>query len=248
MSLRSCVVSWVVVVVVTRVVGRAGCLSLRLLKSLSIASHFELSFAVASQVMSLVRSLLSLLDLISSLRVSTLLSSSALVYHTCRHLGARDISPTSPLLLQAHHTASASWSPSIIHLTCFISCITPCSYGACEEECCTMQLSIGVRTGQHRVSINMSCKRRHLLCNRTNMAQTNRLCVMILVRTVNVLLENVSYREGDPTHVPWMSQAARFCVPAIRNMMSVVLIRPKVHAITIEPTPCRISGGKVVVT
>ena len=45
------------------VVGRAGCLSLLLMKSLSIASHFELSPTVLSQVMSLVRSLLSLLDL-----------------------------------------------------------------------------------------------------------------------------------------------------------------------------------------
>ena len=43
--------------------GRAGCLSLLLLKSLSMASHFELSSAVVSQVVSLVRSLLSLLDL-----------------------------------------------------------------------------------------------------------------------------------------------------------------------------------------
>ena len=40
------------------VVGRAGRLSLLLMKSLSTASHFKLSSAVASQVMSLVRSLL----------------------------------------------------------------------------------------------------------------------------------------------------------------------------------------------
>ena len=59
----SCVVGWVVVVVVIGVVGRAGCLSLLLMKSLSIASHFELSSAVVNQVMSLVRSLLSRLVL-----------------------------------------------------------------------------------------------------------------------------------------------------------------------------------------
>ena len=45
------------------VLGRAGCASLALVKSLPIASHFKLSSAVVSQVMSLVRSLLSLLDL-----------------------------------------------------------------------------------------------------------------------------------------------------------------------------------------
>ena len=45
------------------VVGRAGCLSLLFMKSLSIASHFAVSSAVVSQVMSLVRSLLSLLVL-----------------------------------------------------------------------------------------------------------------------------------------------------------------------------------------
>ena len=59
----SCVVGWVVVVVVIGVVGRAGCLILLLMKSLSLASHFDLSFAVVSKVVSLVRSLLSLLDL-----------------------------------------------------------------------------------------------------------------------------------------------------------------------------------------
>ena len=57
----SCVVGWVVVVVVIRVLGRAGCLSL-LRESLSIASHFELSSAVVSRVTSHVGSL-SLLDL-----------------------------------------------------------------------------------------------------------------------------------------------------------------------------------------
>ena len=56
----SCVVGWVVVVVVIGVVSRAGFLSLLLVKSLSVASHFELSSAAMSQVMSLVRSLLSL--------------------------------------------------------------------------------------------------------------------------------------------------------------------------------------------
>ena len=40
--------------------GRGGCLRLLLVTSLSTASDFELSSAVVSQVMSLVRSLLSL--------------------------------------------------------------------------------------------------------------------------------------------------------------------------------------------
>ena len=39
---RSCVVDWVTVVVVIRVVGRAACLILLLMKSLSIAFRFEL--------------------------------------------------------------------------------------------------------------------------------------------------------------------------------------------------------------
>ena len=55
----SCVVGWIVVVMVTRVMGRADCLSLLLMKSLSKESNFELSSAMPSQVMSLVRSLLS---------------------------------------------------------------------------------------------------------------------------------------------------------------------------------------------
>ena len=55
-----CVGGWVVVVLVIGVVGRVGCLSLLLMKSLSIASHFEPSCAVVSQVASLLRSLLSL--------------------------------------------------------------------------------------------------------------------------------------------------------------------------------------------
>ena len=59
----SCLVGWAVIVVVIWVVGRAGCLSLVLMKLLSTASHFELSSAVVGQVMSLVRSLLSLLVL-----------------------------------------------------------------------------------------------------------------------------------------------------------------------------------------
>ena len=59
-SSSSCL-SWVVVVVVIGVVGRAGCLSLLPMKSLSMASNFELSSAVVNQVMSLVRSSLSLL-------------------------------------------------------------------------------------------------------------------------------------------------------------------------------------------
>ena len=42
---------------------RVQCMSLLLMKSLSIASQFDLSSAVVSQVMSLVRSLLYLLDL-----------------------------------------------------------------------------------------------------------------------------------------------------------------------------------------
>ena len=53
---RSCVVGWVVVVA-----GRAGCVNLLLMKSLSMASHFELSSTAVSQVVPLVRSLLSLL-------------------------------------------------------------------------------------------------------------------------------------------------------------------------------------------
>ena len=52
----SCVVRCVVVVVVIGTVGRAGCLSLLLMSTFSIASHFELSSAALSQVMSLVRS------------------------------------------------------------------------------------------------------------------------------------------------------------------------------------------------
>ena len=42
-ELQSCVAGWVIVVVVTGVVGRIGCLSLLPVKSLSIASHFEQS-------------------------------------------------------------------------------------------------------------------------------------------------------------------------------------------------------------
>ena len=53
----SSLVGWIVVVVVMGVVGRVGCVSLLLVKSLSIASHFEPSSAVVSQVVSLVRSL-----------------------------------------------------------------------------------------------------------------------------------------------------------------------------------------------
>ena len=49
-----CVVGWIVVVVVIGAVGRVGCLSLLLMKSFSIASHFEPSPAVVSQVVSLV--------------------------------------------------------------------------------------------------------------------------------------------------------------------------------------------------
>ena len=45
-------------------VGRAGCLGMLLMKSLSIASHFVPSSAVVSQVVSLVRSLSSVLDLV----------------------------------------------------------------------------------------------------------------------------------------------------------------------------------------
>ena len=63
LDVSSCVVGWVVVVVLVEVVGRAGCLSLLFMKSLSMASHFEVSSAVVSQVMSLVGSLLSLLVL-----------------------------------------------------------------------------------------------------------------------------------------------------------------------------------------
>ena len=59
----SCVVGWVVAVVVMEVVGRVGCLSLLFTKSLSVESHFEPSGAVVSQVVSLVRTLLSLLIL-----------------------------------------------------------------------------------------------------------------------------------------------------------------------------------------
>ena len=60
LSVWSCVVGKVVVVVF--ISGRAGCLSLLRMKSLSTASQFKVSSAVR-QVMSLVRSLLSLLDL-----------------------------------------------------------------------------------------------------------------------------------------------------------------------------------------
>ena len=49
----------VVAAVVIGVVGRVGCLSLLFMKSLSTASHSDLSSAVVSQVMSLVRSLSS---------------------------------------------------------------------------------------------------------------------------------------------------------------------------------------------
>ena len=59
----SCVVSWVVVVVVADVVGCAGCLSPLLMKSPSTAFHFELYSVMVSQVMSHVRSLLCLLVL-----------------------------------------------------------------------------------------------------------------------------------------------------------------------------------------
>ena len=62
-AVLSCVVGWVVAVVVTGVVGRAGCLSLLLMMSLSTASNFELSSAEVSTVVSLVRSLSSLLVL-----------------------------------------------------------------------------------------------------------------------------------------------------------------------------------------
>ena len=54
----SCVVGWVVVVVLAAVVGRAGCLSLLFVKSLSIASYFEVSSAVVSQIMPPARLLL----------------------------------------------------------------------------------------------------------------------------------------------------------------------------------------------
>ena len=57
------VVGLVVVVMLMGVVGRIGCLSLLLSISLSMDSHFKQSCAVVSQVMSLVRSLLSLLAL-----------------------------------------------------------------------------------------------------------------------------------------------------------------------------------------
>ena len=84
----SCVVGWVVVVVVVEVAGRAGCSSLLFMKSLSVASHFELSSAVVSQVMSLVRSLLVLLVLSGCKEVlrssSHLLAGlSCLRYHFC---------------------------------------------------------------------------------------------------------------------------------------------------------------------
>ena len=46
----SCVVGWVVVVVVMVVKGRVGCSSLLLTKSLSMDSHFEPSCAVVSRV------------------------------------------------------------------------------------------------------------------------------------------------------------------------------------------------------
>ena len=49
-----CVVGWIVVVVVIGAVSRVGCLSLLLMKSFSMASHFEPSPAVVSQVVSLV--------------------------------------------------------------------------------------------------------------------------------------------------------------------------------------------------
>ena len=50
-------VGWLVVVVaVMGFAGRAGCLSLLLVKSLSTASHLKLSSAVVSQVVSLVSS------------------------------------------------------------------------------------------------------------------------------------------------------------------------------------------------
>ena len=57
---RWCVVGWVVLFVVIGVAGRAGCLGLLPVEPLSMASHFELSSAVVSQVISLVRSLPSL--------------------------------------------------------------------------------------------------------------------------------------------------------------------------------------------
>ena len=52
-----CWLGWVVAVVSEEAVGRPGCFDL------STSSHFELSFVVVSQVMSLVRSLLSRLVL-----------------------------------------------------------------------------------------------------------------------------------------------------------------------------------------
>ena len=55
----SCVVGWVVVVVLADVVGCAGCLSLLFMKSLSIAFQFEVSSAVVSQIMPPARLLLS---------------------------------------------------------------------------------------------------------------------------------------------------------------------------------------------
>ena len=59
----SCVVGWVVVVVVVGVASRFDCLSL-FPKSISLESYFEPSCAVVSQVVSLVSSLMSLLILV----------------------------------------------------------------------------------------------------------------------------------------------------------------------------------------
>ena len=53
----SCVVGWVVVVVLAEVMGRAGRVRLPFMKKLSIASHSEVSSAVVNQVMSLVKSM-----------------------------------------------------------------------------------------------------------------------------------------------------------------------------------------------
>ena len=55
----SCVTGWVVVVVLVEVVGRAGCLSLLFMKLLSTATHFEVSSAVVSRVMSLAKSVVA---------------------------------------------------------------------------------------------------------------------------------------------------------------------------------------------
>ena len=55
-------IRWLVVVIVVLalgVVGRAGGVSLLLVNALSVASHFKLSSAVVSQVLSLVRSVKS---------------------------------------------------------------------------------------------------------------------------------------------------------------------------------------------